>query len=122
MIEKFFIKFDWYKKWQANRSRKRLAKESSLVNDKIVEGFQVSPTVLQKENARRDAILEARNQREKERLEIEAQEWEVWRKTLETLYPGCTIATLSKEQYSHCEDVWNLAMDKFHDERNAKKS
>lgn len=58
-LETKLMKFAWYRKWRAYRSRKRLEKESIFKDVKGVEDYTPSPAI-QERIKREDALRRAR--------------------------------------------------------------
>lgn len=121
-IEAFFIRYQWYRDWQAGRSRKRLEKKNALPIVKGVESFQVSDSVMERENARRQTMLDNRARVEKEQKEVDDFELKARLDVLLSLYPGKPRSELTTEELKKVEDQIYLVMDAFYNGRNAKKS
>lgn len=71
-IDSKLLKFQWYRNWQANRSRKRLEKQAALPEYKEVEAYDAAG-VAEKERIRYEAILAKRREQD---IEIARQDAE----------------------------------------------
>jgi hypothetical protein len=113
-IDGRLVKYDWYRKWQANRSRKRLAKQSAIAQYDGIESYEPSD-IIHQENERYDALLAERKRREDEYDARIASMNTIWKEVLQRFAGPDGSVTAENQKLADAE------FDKLYNERYPQK-